>query len=210
MRRYLRINRSKLKPRGTALAVAMLVVVMLSGIGVLALNTATYDLASAGAFRQGSDAESVSEGGLSIARCEMCRSIDGIVLSMQSIRETRGHSPEFVMNDATLAASLIEDETMFDAPDATDGRGSFGNMYDAALLPTPPQVEVRIDRPRESDDIAGYSLREAAGSDAASFCFRNYRVTSDGTYIPISGGANFGTKSRHRAFIVAGPLECSM
>lgn len=209
MRRYLRRNRAKTRPRGTALAVAMLVVVMLTGIGAVALNAATYDLASSGAVRQASDAESVAEGGLILARCEMCRSIDGIALAMQSMREARGMAPEFSINRETLEARLNDGETMFASPSADDGRGSFGHLLDSDHPVQPPEVTVRMDRPRETSPIEGYSLREAAGSDSASFCFRNYRVTSEGTYVPISG-SSYETQAQQRAFIIVGPLECTM
>ncbi len=191
-----------------ALAVAMLVVVMLSGIGMVALNAATYDLASAGAVRQGADAESVAEGGLILARTEMCRSIDGIVLAMASMRATQGRAPQFDLSGSDLEARLDGGETMFAPATEAAGRGSFGNLYDSALVPD-ADVDVTIDRPRESSAIAGYSLREAAGSDSSSFCFRNYRVTSNGVFTPI-GGASYSTRAQQRAFVVAGPLECTM
>jgi hypothetical protein len=187
----------------------MLVVVMLSGIGMVALNAASYDVASAGAVRQGIDAESVAEGGLILARTEMCRSIDGIVLAMSSMRTTQGRAPQFDLEGSALEARLDEGERMFALPTKLGGRGSFGNLLDPARPPTPPQVTVTIDRPRESSAIAGYSLREAAGSDSSSFCFRNYRVTSRGLYVPI-GGDSYSTRAEQRAFIVAGPLECTM
>ena len=205
----MRVHRKRRGAEGTALAVAMLVVVMLSGIGMVALNAASYDLASAGAVRQGVDAESVAEGGLILARTEMCRSLDAIVLAMSSMRSVAGRPPEFELRDSDLQAHIDGAGPIFAPPTAEDGRGSFGHLYSDTHPIQPPQIQVTIDRPRESEAIAGFSLREAAGSDSSSFCVRRYRVTSEGTYVPLAGTA-FQTKSQQRAFIVAGPIECTM
>jgi hypothetical protein len=195
-----------------ALAVAMLVIVMLSGIGAVAVSSATYDVASAGATRQASNAESVAEGGLALTRCEMCDGLDGLVLAMQSMRHKQGNAPQFKLDHGNLQAALPTGTTIFADPDPTLGRGSLGGIYDSAdpsLRPT-MEMEISIDRPRESRTIAGYSLREAVGSDSASFCFRYYQVTAEGTFIPTGGTkATHGNRAQQRAYVTAGPIECS-
>jgi hypothetical protein len=191
----------------------MLVIVMLSAIGVLALNAASYDMASTGVISDVHGANNIAGGAMGLARCEMCESIDGIALSMQSMREARGHAPQFLMTKAVLESDLDNGPTLFLQPDSTEhGRGAFGSVDDTSGYWTvnPPDFDVRIDRPRESSEIEGFSLRESAGSDTSAFCFRTYRVTSRGSLVPPSHGAvPPGTTAQHRAYIVTGPLQCS-
>lgn len=212
MKRYLRQHRALNEARGAALAVAMLVIVMLSAIGVLALNAASFDVASAGVISELHGANNIAGGGMALARCEMCESIDGIVLTMQSMRESRGKAPEFVMTQAALEAELENGTTAFLPPDSmAHGRSAFGNVDDTHWTVHPPAFDVSIDRPRESNEIEGFSMREAAGADSASFCFRTYRVTATGTLVPPTHSPTppNGTTAQHRAYIVTGPLECS-
>lgn len=209
MRHYLRISRKE-RPRGTALAVAMLVIVLLSGIGAIALNAASYDVASSGAIRQGGDASAIAQAGLVVGRCEMCEGLDGIIIFMQKRREGLGLSPEFSMSESMLEQGLADGQKLFAAPSKVGGRGSFGFVVDAVNGAPGYRVKVRIDRPRETGSIAGYSMRESVGADSASFCFRTYRMTSTGTFIPPPG-ANpaLGIQTEHRSYITAGPVECT-
>jgi len=207
MRHRSRICRSGRDRReGTALAIAMLVVVMLSAIGTIALNASSYDVASSGALRTGAHARTVSEGGLGLCRTQMCRSIDGVTVSMRSVRENQGRAPEFIYRTEELESGLETDHDFFDAP-SSDGRGSFGYV---GSVPPMTQVNVRIDRPRESGEVSGYAMREGSGSDSGSLCFRSFRVTSTGTFGP-PGSTTLGTSQAvHRAYITAGPIDCSM
>lgn len=207
MRRSLQVNRSRAASRGTALAVAMLVIVMLSAIGIIAVNAASYDVASAGAAATAFDANSIASGGVALARCTMCENIDGIVIALQSMRAVTGSAPEFELDNTVLEAGL-DAPSAYQPPTATE-RGSFGNLDQSSVIEPPPHFTVRIDRPRESGEVAGFSLRESAGSDTAAFCFRSYRLTSTGTYIPPGTTAAHGTTATSQAYIVAGPLECS-
>jgi hypothetical protein len=208
MKQKLRIVR-KVRARGTALAVAMLVIVMLSGIGAIALNAASYDVASAGAIRQGGDASAIAQAGIVVGRCEMCEGLDGIVVLMQSRRENLGTSPQFTMTEAQLEAGLPPGTKLFASPSAVEGRGSFGHVNPA--VPPSYQIKVRLDRPRETGSIAGYSMRESVGADSASFCFRTYRMTSTGIFttpaVPPASGTKIQTD--HRAYVTAGPIECT-
>lgn len=185
----------------------MLVVVMLSAVGIVALNAASYDVASAGAIRQGTNAVAVSEMGLGVCRTEVCRSLDAVTLAMKRVRETQGRPPEYVMRDVDLEARLDVAPTFFELPSGSM-RGSFGTV--GATPPATP-FAVAINRPREDGTAAGFSMRESAGADAASLCFRRYQLTSDGSYAPPGVVPPHGTtKSQFRANLVAGPVECSM
>jgi hypothetical protein len=187
----------------------MLVIVMLSAVGIIAVNAASYDAASAGAASQSYAVDAVAGGGVALTRCKMCETIDGIVLAMQSAREKSGQSPDFLIETAVLETGLDGAETLVEPPTAV--RGTLGNLDDDGVTVPPPAVKVHIDRPRESGVIAGYSMRESAGSDSASFCFRSYRLTSEGIVIPPYTTAEPTSRAlgRQRAFIIAGPLECS-
>jgi hypothetical protein len=187
----------------------MLVIVMLSAVGIIAVNAASYDEASAGAASQSYAVDSVAGGGVALTRCKMCESIDGIVLAMQSAREKAGQAPDFLIETAILETGLDGAETLVEPP--TDARGTLGNIFSADVTVPAPAVKVHIDRPRESGVVAGYSLRESAGADSASFCFRSYRITSEGIVIPPYTGPEPESRAigRQRAFIVAGPLECA-
>jgi hypothetical protein len=211
MRLYLRSRRDPGTAQGTALAVAMLVIVMLSAIGVVAVNAASYDAASAGAVSQQYSLSAVSGGGVALTRCKMCESIDGIVLAMQSARVKQGKAPRLDIQTADLLEGLDDAELLVDPPGtaADTPRGTFGNVFQAGVADVPPVLVVTMDRPRESGVIAGYSLRESAGSDSGALCFRSYRVTSVGSVVPPRGDPLSPIKSQQRAFIVAGPLECS-
>lgn len=190
----------------------MLVIVMLTAIGALALNAASYDMASAGVISELHAADSIAGGGVALARTEMYESIDGIVLAMDSMRTTQGTAAGFEMNQDVLADQALPGQIFETSETAGETeRDSFGNVYDAVRTANPPQISVNIERPRETDDgISGFSIRESSGADSASFCFRNFRVTSDGTFVPPSSGAGInGTTARHVAYIVTGPMECS-
>ncbi len=207
MRRYLSSSRNE-KPKGTALAVAMLVIVLLSGIGMVALNAASYDVASAGAVRQGATASSVAQAGMVVGRCEMCEGIDGMIIFMQTQRESRGESPSFEMNETMLELGLAGDQRLFEQP-VEGARGSFGFLLQDDIGPPEVEVLVRVDRPRETGSIAGFSMRESVGSNSASFCFRSYRMSSTGTYRAPGVPEGQGVRTEHRAFLTAGPVECS-
>lgn len=208
MRRYLQSSRNE-KPRGTALAIAMLVIVLLSGIGMVALNAASYEVASAGALRQGATAASVAQAGLVVGRCEMCEGIDGMIIYMQSRRENLGLSPEFEMTDEMLELGLSGEADLFAPPSAVDGRGSVGYLEDAEHGAPTYDIRVSIDRPRETGSIAGFSMRESVGANSASFCFRSYRMTSTGIYRPPGVPEGQGIRTEQRAFVTAGPVECT-
>jgi len=194
---------------GAALAVAMLVVVMLTAIGIVALNAASYDVASAGALRQSVQANAVADTGLAVGRCELCESLDGVITSMDKRRATEGRSPQFVMAYDKLLP-MIDAPAYYEAS-AGGSRDSFGYVGAA------PSAEfwLRLDRPRESKVVAGYSLREGAVADTGSLCFRRFRLTAQGQLaspgVPWIAGSNVDREyvANHRAYILAGPVECS-
>lgn len=209
MRAHLRAAaRRRSSRRGAAFAVAMLVVALISIGGIVALNAAAYDVATTGAVRTATFAGSVAETGLAVSRCEMCDSIDGVTASMQRVRRDTGRSAEFVMRDEELLARLNPATSYFEQPTAGPARrGSFG-----FIGATPPTVDfqVRIDRPRESGGVTGYAMREGAGADSGTLCFRHFRVTSTGTLTPPNMPTDErAARGEHRSFVVVGPVECS-
>ena len=212
MKRYLRSHHRRDWHSGTALAVAMLVVVMLSAIGAIAVDAASFDMTTAGLVSEMHNANGIAGGGMSLSRCKACQNIDGIALAMNSMRERAGKAPEFLLQRPILEDGLDNSEHAFALPESDGDRGSFGALYDELRPAQYSIMDVTMDRPRESLPVSGFSMREAAGSDSASFCFRSYRMTSSGVYMPARAATApvyEGARVVHRAYLITGPMECS-
>ncbi len=188
----------------------MLVIILLSGIGVIALNAATFDVASAGAIRMSTDATSVAEAGLVTGRYELGQGIDGVVMAMQYQRENDGRSPAFQMDETMLEAGIDPESDLFWQVLDENARDSFGRVPgDDGAHATKVAINVVIDRPREAATVEGFQMRESVGADSATFCFRNYRMTSTGIFMPAGVARANGTQAGERIFITTGPVECT-
>lgn len=174
--------------RGLALIVSLFVLLAISGLGLVAMQTASIELRVTGNYRLDKQAHFVTESGLMAAMGVVSQSGDGFWTLMKRASLASGTSapPEMTMTEADFTASL------FIEPAA-----------DTATLN--PRFNVRIHDPIDGIRAAGYS---------EDFCFKRLTFDSAGfvgddpTTIDIHDQYARSSNRAFRAEALMGPLEC--
>jgi hypothetical protein len=176
------------RDQGYVLMLAMLVLVVLSGMGVYALRTARIDLRAAGNVRLGAQAEYVAEAALQQALVRIMTN-PGVYVAQV---EGGGGSYQFPPFTGVFGEN---DLSTYDA---------LG--YGVAIVPTSSVILSRaIDI--SPSVVPGYMIGSVGGT-TARLRLKRIDVTSTGSLVPILGGqADQRTGSAQvRSHVMVGPL----
>ena len=181
------------KEHGIAMVIAMLVITMLTGIGIMALNASRFEIRSTGYMRQATQAEYLAESGLNLGIQVFSQSYDAYVRLQQ--KHGTSKVADIRMQD------LVDSGIQVLAPSTDENPGSLG------WTKAEPHFQVIADRPVESVGVSGYSL---PGSNSPHFCFKRFRFTGRGRLVYNDDPLQYSTSQRsYRAFVKIGPVECS-
>lgn len=185
-------KKKKIKQKGVALVIAMLMAAMLSIAGVIAINNTRFEIQSSALIRQSEQTGKIAESGLTIGTYTFSNSYDAYERFMKKNNLKR---LEIRMSD--LEASGVE---IFNPPQGGIP-GTFG-----WITPIPSFI-IQGDRAVESLPVTGFSL---PGSNSPYFCFKKYRFSSIGRLIYPEDINRVGLSERgYRAFIIIGPIQCT-
>lgn len=174
---------------GLALIISLFVLLAISGIGLIAMQTATVELRVTGNYRLDRQAYFVTESGLMAAMGVVSQSGDGFWTLMK-----RAHSAS--PNAATTS------------PEMSLNQGDFSTLFNNAAADTAtlaPRFTVRIHNPLDGMRPSGYS---------EDFCFKRLSFDSAGAVGDDPATARIEdqfTRSSTRAFraeALMGPMEC--
>lgn len=141
--------------RGLALIISLFILLAVTGLGLIAVQTASQELRSTGNLRMDKQAHYVAESGLMTAFAIVSQSGDGFWTVMKRNQRTSG--------SAQASITLTTKTNDF-------GGALFQNTDDNALLN--PHVTVNIGQPLDGMRAAGYS---------GDFCFKRLTFDSTGT-----------------------------
>lgn len=180
--------------RGMALLVALMIMLAISGLGLVAMQTAGMEQSVTGNYRLDRQAEYVAESGLMTAMGSISQSGEGFWTVFS--RSTRtGGSPTMTLTNSDFTGMLFQDASDPLNPVLT---GDATNLN--------PQVTVTI-----SDPVDGI---RAAGSQNGRYCFKRLTFSVTGTVgddaSTIDIEEEFFRSSTHsiQATGLLGPLEC--
>lgn len=184
-----RLARARRGRRGAAMLAVMLVVLMVTATGMFAVYSATYELRSAGSFRQAMQTQYVAEGGIQTGMALIdTMGAGSIDVAMQRVPVAAGvqftrEEPAYAQSTPHFRVYSTDFPTMpsvvaqpVEVNTATSGGTSLGN----ALAYTPTFLIDMDDSYRPGRAIAGQSV---TGSSPVSY--RVWTITSRGRTAPV-------------------------
>ncbi len=185
---------------GIVLAITLLVVLGLSLLGAIILESTRTDTVTAGNVRQGRQTAYVAEMGAMVSM-----HIFALNYSMYRSFMTRNRrfNYEFQRSSFDTGAASAP-ATLIDGTSIVPGSIGYSDLR--------PDYDILIDRAYEFGDSRGYSV---SGTQGVSFCFRRYTFTSSSELDVTLGGGLPGSprqdaRAMMRATSVIGPTDCTL
>ncbi len=186
--------------QGAALIISLFVLLVITGMGLLAVVTATEEIQSAGNYRLERQAEQVSYSALAIAMGEVGENGDAYwtVIKQQMYAAMEANATDAEV-DATKSFTFVTADftgKMLDNP-----TGDFAQHYKTDT----PSMQVVMKDPLDGFNAPGYS---------GKFCFKRFRFDSFGgigtepTVDDLQDPHFKFSLYNHRAFGILGPMQC--
>jgi Tfp pilus assembly protein PilX len=175
--------------RGLALIISLFVLLAISGIGLIAMQTATIELRVTGNYRLDKQAHFVTESGLMAAMGVISQSGDGFWTLM---KRAHRENPNAAAASPEMSMTQSDFTTLFNNPAA-----------DTTTLT--PRFTVRVHTPLDGMRATGYS---------EDFCFKRLTFDSTGAVGDDASTAQIqdqfirASTRAFRAEALMGPMEC--
>ena len=185
---------------GIVLIITLLIVLGLSLLGAIIIDTTRADATTAGHVRQGRQTAYVAEVGVMV-------SMHSFALNYSTYRSymtrNRRFNYEFQRSSFDTGAASVP-VTLIDPSGTAPGSMGYTDLR--------PDYDILIDRAYEFGDSQGYSV---SGTQGVSFCFRRYTFTSAAEMdVTLAGGLpgspRRDARATMRATSVIGPSDCTL
>ena len=185
---------------GIVLIITLLVVLGLSLLGAIIVDSTRMDTTTAGNVRQARQTAYVAEVGAMVA-------MHTFALNYSTYRSYMSHNRRFNYEfqrasfDTGAASAPV---TLIDGTSSVSGSMGYTDLR--------PDYDILVDRAYEFGDSQGYSV---SGTQGVSFCFRRYTFTSAAELdVTLAGGLpgspRQDARSMMRATSVIGPTDCTL
>jgi len=179
---------------GIVLIITLLVVLGLSLLGAIIVDSTRMDTTTAGNVRQARQTAYVAEVGAMVA-------MHTFALNYSTYRSYMSHNRRFNYEfqrasfDTGAASAPV---TLIDGTSSVSGSMGYTDLR--------PDYDILVDRAYEFGDSQGYSV---SGTQGVSFCFRRYTFTS-AAELAVTGLPRRDARSVLRATSIVGPTDCTM
>ena len=186
--------------RGAALVIALFSLLMITGMGIIAIQTSTQEIQSAGNFKLNKQAEYVSGGALNVVLGEVSQNGDTYWNFMkqgayQQAADEGGTAAD-ITKAYTFQNGFINSSFML---------AQSGDINSATL---PPNMSVKMDNPLDGQKVPGFS---------DEFCFKRFRFSAQGSLgTPPASELDINLEDpniryaefHHQAYGLLGPIDC--
>jgi hypothetical protein len=194
---------------GIVLIITLLVVLGLSLLGAIIVDSTRTDTTTAGNVRQARQTAYVAEVGAMVA-------MHAFALNHSTYRSymTRNRRFSYNFDRASFDLPAATAVTLIDSAASNAGWSSlgWGSVGSTGVPDLRPDYDILIDRAYELGDSQGYSV---SGTQGVSFCFRRYTFTSSAELdVTLAGGLpgspRQDARSMMRATSIIGPTDCTL
>lgn len=173
--------------QGAALVVALMIMLILAGMGLIAVQTSVQDMRVTSNFRRDRQAQYVAEAGMMTAMAQVGQAGDAYWTFMkQSILQGQASEAKYTFNNDTFTGVLF-----------TGPNGDVTNLD--------PSVNVVMQNPLDGGQMPGYS---------DEFCFKSFDFISTGAVgasnptVQLDNSYQRFATRRFAATAMLGPIEC--